>query len=321
MTGRGVGVFITGAAGYVGQQVVQRLAKSADAYRVTAVDVREQPVNSRLPGVEYLVRDVRDGALANDLTARWPQTVVHLASIVNPGGPARREFERSVDVDGTKNVLAGCVAAGVRQLIVTSSGAAYGYHADNRQPLCEDDPLRGNPEFAYADHKRQIEEQLARYRHDHPQLKQLVFRPGTILGAKTDNQITRLFRGPAVLGLMGYETPFVFIWDQDVVQCILLGIERLAEGTYNLAGDGTLNLREIAGLVHKPYVPVPVPLLKSALWALQRLGLSQHGPEQTLFLQYRPVLSNERLKTLFGYTPQRTTRQTFDFFLRQAADG
>ena len=56
-------------------------------------------------------------------------------------GLSRREFEYSVDVLGTENVLQACRAAGVRKIVVSSSGAAYGYHADNPEWLSEDDPV------------------------------------------------------------------------------------------------------------------------------------------------------------------------------------
>ena len=42
---------------------------------------------------------------------------------------------------------------------------------------------------------------------------------------------------------------------------------------------------------------------------------TQCGPVQVNFLRYRPVLSNKRLKEVFGYTPQKTTRDVFEFFL------
>jgi hypothetical protein len=48
--------------------------------------------------------------------------------------------------------------------------------------------------------------------------------PGTILGTNTSNQITALFERSFVLGLLGADIPFVFIWDQDVVRCIVKGI-------------------------------------------------------------------------------------------------
>ena len=52
-----------------------------------------------------------------------------------------------------------------------------------------------------------------------------------------------------------------------------------------------------------------------ALWVMKKLGVTQYGPEQINFLRYRPVLSNGRLKEVFGYAPQKTTREVFQFFL------
>jgi UDP-glucose 4-epimerase len=57
--------------------------------------------------------------------------------------------------------------------------------------------------------------------------------------------------------------------------------------------------------------------VKGSLWILKKLGLTQYGPEQIGFLRYRPVLSNRRLKEVFGYVPEKTTRQTFEYFLKR----
>ena len=316
-------VLVTGASGYIGREALGQLAATGGLETLIALDVRETPEPDRLEGVEYLVGDVRDPSLGQVFWDNRIDTVVHLASIVTPGRRPNREFEHSVDVLGTRNVLEAAVAAGVGQFIVSSSGAAYGYYADNPQPLHEDDAIRGNPEFAYSDHKRQVEEMLAEYREAHPGLKQLILRPGTVLGARTQNQITALFEKRFVLGLWGCDVPFVFIWDQDVAACIVKGVLEGAEGIYNLAGDGTLNLQQIARRLGKPYVPIPVWVLKMALFILHALGLSQYGPEQVNFLRYRPVLANDGLKEGFGYVPQRTSSETFDYYLehRDPGDG
>ena len=68
--------------------------------------------------------------------------MVHLAAIVTPGRGSNRQLEWEVDVGGTRNVLEACLDAGVRKLVYTSSGAAYGYHADNPAWIAEDQPLR-----------------------------------------------------------------------------------------------------------------------------------------------------------------------------------
>ena len=41
------------------------------------------------------------------------------------------------------------------------------------------------------------------------------------------------------------------------------------------------------------------------------------GPEQINFLRYRPVLSNRRLKEEFGYQLQKTSAETFEYFIEQ----
>jgi len=308
-------VLITGGSGYLGSQLVARLADDRGGLeKLVSLDLRPVPEAERLPDVVYEAGDIRDSVVAELLRRHGIDTVVHLAAIVTPGKHDSREFLHSIDVGGTENVVSACLDAGVRRLIVTSSGAAYGYYADNPQPLDENDAIRGNPEFAYSDHKRQVEELLARQREEHPELEQVIFRPGTILGSSVQNQITALFDGRVILGIRGSETPFVFIWDQDVVGCLIEAVRGGPAGIYNLAGDGVMTLAEIAEVIGKRVVSLPAWLIRGVLGVLHPLGLVQYGPEQVDFLRYRPVLSNQRLRNEFGYKLRMSSREAFDFF-------
>ena len=309
-------VLVTGASGFLGQGLIRTLAERRTCAHVVAVDVREVPPEQRLPGITYVTQDVRDPALAGTLAAHHIDTVVHLASIVTPGKDSNRALEYSVDVGGTQNVLQACVQRGVAHLVVSSSGAAYGYHADNPAWLTEDMPLRGNESFAYAHHKRLVEAMLAQYRQSHPQLQQTVLRIGTILGERVNNQITALFEKKRLLAIKGSDSPFVFIWDEDVTGAIVHALSGKApSGCYNLAGDGALTIFEIAQRLHKRTRVLPAWLLKTALWVGSQLGISRYGPEQLDFLRYRPVLLNTALKTQFGFIPVKTSRQALDAYL------
>ena len=315
MSGRRI--FVTGGAGYLGSTLLKALAphlRSGEIDALVTSDVRETPAQLHLPGVEYVMHDVRSSGLAPLLTAHSIESVVHLAAIVTPGAKSNRELEYAVDVLGTQNVLEACVTAGVRQIIVTSSGAAYGYHADNPEWLSEDDPVRGNEAFAYSHHKRLVEEMLSVYRREHPQLRQVVFRVGTILGETTRNQITALFDRPRLIALRGSRSPFVFIWDRDVVGAIEHAIFSGREGIFNVAGDGALSIQEIAARLGKRCLTIPPGLLRAALAVAHPLGLSRYGPEQVDFLRYRPVLDNRRLKEQFGYVPKLTSAEVFEFY-------
>ena len=377
-------VLVTGASGYLGKHLIRALATDRKGIQdIVAADIRKPPIKDQEKGVTYLEADVRSLEMGRIIKTHSIDTIVHLATIVTPPKGSSHDLEYSVDVIGTQNILNACIENQVKKIIVTSSGAAYGYYADNAPILTEDDPIRGNREFPYAYHKRLVEEMLAEYRKEYPQLKQIVFRPGTILGENVSNQITNLFEKKIVLGIKGADSPFVFIWDQDVVNCIKKGITEDKEGIYNLAGDGALTMKQIAGILEKPYVEIsdklleklfglfqnirgfqsnvkksipsiigPVimnfqlvqdmltgflprsvhPLVEKLHKAQNQLGqilpenigpvfellddnLPPYGPEQVVFLKYRPVLSNQKLKDKFGYTPIKTSEDVFRFYL------
>lgn len=313
-------VLITGAAGFVGGAVLRALAGSEGVEAIVATDIREV-TTARLDGVDYAVLDICEDDLAGTLRQHRIDTVVHLAAIVTPTPTTTREMQHHVDVDGTQAVVDACVSAGVKRLIYTSSGAAYGYSPAASPLLREDDPLRGAKTFAYSWHKRLVEDLLSRARTEHPELEQLIFRVGTVLGPNVNNQITAMFERPVVLGLKGCDTPFCFIADEDVAGCIVAGVLGGPAGVYNLAGDGVVTLREVAAAMGRRYVALPEPVVKGALRVLHKLELTGYGPEQTLFLKHRPVLGNQRLKDEFGYTPSRTSRQVFDEYRQARAHG
>ncbi|UOE44276.1 SDR family oxidoreductase [Agromyces larvae] len=313
---RDLRVLVTGGSGFLGSAAVRALAEHPSVALVVSGDVREPASRDDLPAGAVFERvDVTDAAGTAEVVARHRiDTVVHLAAIVNPG-TVGEDVERRVDVDGTRNVLDAAVAGGVTRIVVSSSGAAYGYHADSPEWLSEDDPIRGNEEFSYSRHKRLVEEMLASYRSSHPSLGQVVLRIGTILGPTVRNQITALWDAPRLLVVRGSDSPFVFAWVDDVVGAIVAGATGDVTGAFNVAGDGKVTVPEIAARLGKKTLVVPAPLLAFGLRVGHALRLTVHGPERVGFLRYRPVLSNERLKTVLGYVPGKTSREAFEAYL------
>lgn len=306
-------VLVTGGSGFLGRSVVGGLARQEEQVElVVSGDLRIPDEVDRLNGVEYAVCDVTDAAAVSAaIGGHRVDTVVHLASIVNPGSSTTVAQEYAVDVTGSRNVFDACLEHGVRRIVVSSSGAAYGYHADSPAWLTEDDPVRGNDTFPYSRHKRLVEEMLADLRRTSPELGQVVLRIGTILGETVDNQITDLFRKRKLLKIRGSDSPFVFIWDQDVVGIMLQAVLGEKTGIFNVAGDGAMTVDEIATGLGKGVTAIPVGVLKAALAVGHALRLTPHGPAQTDFLRYRPVLDNTRLKQEFGYIPRYNTREAF----------
>lgn len=305
-------VLVTGGSGYLGSRTLEHLAAHGVGPLV-ALDVRDP--SAPVAGVTYLQGDLRDHDLAATCRAHDVAAVVHLAAVLDPPPGMDDATLHAIEVGGTARVVEACVAAGVAHLTVTSSGAAYGYTPRNRdRPLTESDPTPGHPRFAYSRHKAEVERLVEAARRDHPELAVLLLRPGTVLGERTDNRITALFSGPVVLRLTDTDVPFVFVLDDDVVEVIRRGVVGRVAGTFNLAGDGVVTLRDVARREGKRSVPVPPAVLRTVLAVGSRLRLVPYGPEQVDFLRYRPVLDNAALKAAFPGLPTATSAQTYDRF-------
>lgn len=304
-------LLITGAGGYVGRIIGERLAQD---FKVVGTDLRAR---SDL-GFEILEMDVRDPKMGDLMSDLGITHVIHLAAVLEGGKNRKRDYD--IDVGGTNNVAKCCVSAGVRHLTVASSGAAYGYHEDNPAWIREEHPLRASEDFAYAYHKRVVEDVLANYRQRAPQLGQLVLRICTVLGATTRNQITALFTKRRILGVRGSDSRFVFIWDEDVARVIEHGVRGDRTGVFNVAGDGAMTIHEIAAALGKPTLMLPAFVIRQALEIGQFFHLSRYGPEQLDFLRYRPVLDNRRLKEVFGYVPMKTSAEALQTFAEAQRD-
>lgn len=311
-------VLVTGAAGFLGSRVVRRLAAESQL-NVVATDLRvplEPP-----QGVEFVALDLRDREALTALCERTrPEVIVHLASIIAVPPGMTRETVRDIDVGSVSRLLELAESVGSRQLIITSSGAAYGYHADNPVPLREDDALRGNPEFPYSDHKREIEEILATWRQSARGPAQLILRPGTVLGPGVDNPITAMFARPVIVTIAGSDSPFVAIDVDDVAEIIRIGVVEQRSGIYNVAGDGAVPVADIARLLGKRVVALPAFLLAAVLAVLHPFGMVPWGPEQVRFLRWRPVLANDRLRRDFPTVPRRSSLEVLTAFFATRPD-
>jgi UDP-glucose 4-epimerase len=119
-----VRVLVTGAAGFIGSHLVDRLL--ADGHEVVGADDLSSGSNVR-SDIELWRLDVADPALAERVAARPPEVICHLAaqvsvraSVADPLADAR------TNVIGTANMLEAARAAGTRKIVFTSSCAVYG---------------------------------------------------------------------------------------------------------------------------------------------------------------------------------------------------
>ena len=134
---------VTGAAGFVGSQLVARLSR--EGWRVVATDLA-RPDDAPRPapsGAAERDLDVRDGEAVSALIAEVrPDVVFHLAAQASVAASMRDPpHDVAVNVLGTVHLARAAVASGVRRIVHFSTGGAlYGeplYH-----PVDEQHPAR-----------------------------------------------------------------------------------------------------------------------------------------------------------------------------------
>ncbi len=126
---------VTGASGFVGGKIVERLLR--DGRRVRAYSRRPLPELGRL-GVDVVLGDLADHE-ALGRACLGVGTIFHVAARVGVWGPAE-EFQK-VNVEGTARLLDAAAASGVERFIYTSSpSVVYAGHdqrgIDESAPLC-----------------------------------------------------------------------------------------------------------------------------------------------------------------------------------------
>ena len=262
--------------------------------------------------------DIRNPGLSALLKEEAVEVLVHLAFYTPPEGDP--EEARSVNVDGTTNVLQAVSDSGVRRLVVVSSSAAYGSHDDNPLPLSESDPLRPNYFFYYSAHKAEQEALVRRFAEDHLDVATVVLRPCVVIGPHINNPTGDSLKQKVMIAVRNPEVPVQLIYEDDVAEALFLAATGRATGVFNLAGQGMATFREIGRLLHKKVVRLPYRLLRRLATVAKRLRLSPVGGKTVAFIRNPIIADTRRFAQAFGFRPRFDTIGAvleFDRRLRQ----
>ncbi len=181
-------ILVTGGAGFIGSHTIVELVQAG--HTPVAYDnlcnaspvVFERIKQITGTDVEFIEGDIRDEVkLAQVLSARDIDCVIHFAGLKAVGESVEKPIEYyDNNVSGTVCLLRAMRAAGVRNIVFSSSATVYG--TPERLPLTEDMP-KGEATNPYGRTKMMIEDILADVQHAYPEMNVVLLRYFNPIGA------------------------------------------------------------------------------------------------------------------------------------------
>lgn len=153
---------VTGASGWLGQNLVRRLVADERRERLRLLvpnNDEAAPLALLSARAETVVGDVRDPATVDRLFEdTGAATVFHAAAVIHPRKTTREFFD--VNVGGTQMVLDRARRAGSARVVHVSSNSPFGVNATAEDCFDEDSPY--NPHMGYGQSKHEAEQLVTR---------------------------------------------------------------------------------------------------------------------------------------------------------------
>lgn len=317
-------VLVTGATGNIGTSAVEALAADPKVDEIVGL-ARRTPEWSP-PKTRFVAADIRSADLVG--LCRDVDTIVHLAWAFQPTHRPTTTWD--VNVLGGIRVLEAAAEAGVRNLVVASSLAAYapgpGRHVDEQWPT------HSMPVAAYGREKAYMERYLDTFESENDSIRLVRIRPCFVFKRESASEQRRIFAGPLVprpLARPG-RLPVLFlpsglrfqaVHSSDVGEAIRLAVLGSQRGSFNIAADPIIDRSVLGEIFGARTVEVPVRPLRALHGAAWRLRVVPAEGGLLELLLNLPTLDPTRAQKDLGWTPRHTGVDALREMLDGLADG
>src|SRR4051812_3458124 len=310
-------VAVTGPTGEIGKPLLSALERSDAVERVIGMARRPfDPAQEGWTKAEYRQGDILDRSAVAALVA-GVDVVVHLAFVIF----GSHDETRSVNLEGSRNVFEAARDSGAKRLVYTSSGAAYGVHGENPQPLTEDIGPRGTEGFYYSAQKAELEGLLEEILAGST-TEAFVFRPCIVAGRRATMLVEQAVkqvglggRLPIVERALGAlpllrpvlpdtGVPFQLVHHDDVASALEAAIAGVGEpGAYNLAGPGEVRLADVARALDWYSIPVPDLATRATAELATRLSFISAELEWVNAFKVPVLMETNKARRLLDWKP------------------
>jgi UDP-glucose 4-epimerase len=294
-------VGVTGGNSDLGRLLLPRLAADPRVGQLVVFDVaKPEGVRADFRRVD-LTKVGSDADVSAALEDEKPQVLYHLAFA---GSRVHRaDIAHELEVMGSMHVLAAVARVGLERLVLGSMTALYGARPYAAAVLSEDAPLTGCHGSRFINDKVEVEHQVASFRKLHPEVAVVVLRFAPLVGPTSDNPLTRLLRTRTIPTLLGFDPLWQALHENDAAEALQRALV-CESGIYNLAADGVMPLSGVVRQSGGRAVPMPGPVLKGVVRALESLGRASVPDALLDYFQYSLVADASRAAAALGFLPR-----------------
>jgi UDP-glucose 4-epimerase len=254
-----------------------------------------------------LTRNNVEDQMSELLASEKVDTVVHLAFHDNPNHKV--DESHYLESVGTMRILNACRRTGVQKVVLWSQTVLYGASPKNPCFLDERKPLCADTSEAYFRDKLQAERDVLEFGQPGRGRVVTILRTAPIVGPHIDNYLTRYFRQPLVLTVLGFDPLYQFLHEADAVAAFKRAVDVDVSGIFNIAGEGVLPLSKAVRLVGRRRLPMTRPMTAVSLgilWAARRGAIPSSFVD---YVQYACVADTERSRRQLGFFPLHSSQE------------
>ncbi len=245
----GMRVLVTGAHGFVGRHVCDRL-ESLGAKGI-GLSRNPPPPGMPSPGDEHIRLDLVTGNIAACLASVKPDAVIHCAGIIGePVDPEGRRALFAANIEATARLIEAAAAMEpAPKLILVSSAAIYAPMAPGQSAIAEDHPWRPAGLYGVSKAAAAMLGTLAAWREGLPVILAIPFNiigPGQPEGLVPRAFIRRLRENPEeiITGDLSAVRDWIDVRDVASALLCLLGRD-VPAGAYNIASGRGVAVRAL----------------------------------------------------------------------------
>jgi nucleoside-diphosphate-sugar epimerase len=236
-------VFVAGATGAIGQQLLPRLVAAGHEVHGMTRSESKRPLLYDLDAVPVVADALDPDQVAEAVARAAPDVIVHQLTAIGSVDPRHMERDfaptNRLRTEGTDHLLSAAQAVGVRRF-VAQSNAAFCYARSGGAVKSEEDPLDPTP-------VREMRTIIAALRHLESavlraeETEGIVLRYGALYGPGTslapggnEFELIRKRKYPVVGGGGGV---WSFVHVADAAEAALAAVEHGSRGVYNVVDD------------------------------------------------------------------------------------